>query len=69
MKKTKIKAYKKPQNCSDLLVKKCDKEIWQEQMNAQDRDKDRKLQKIQGEFSKQHFAICEVTNNLANLKK
>ena len=58
-----MKTYKKPQNCSDLLVKKCNKEIWQERMNAQDRNKDLKVQKVQGAF-----AICEVTNNLINLK-
>ena len=46
--KTKMKTYKKPQNCSDLLVKKCNKEIWQERMNAQDRNKDLKVQKVQG---------------------
>ena len=40
--------YKKPQNCSDLLVRKCNKEIWQERMNAQDRNKDLKVQKVQG---------------------
>ena len=45
--KTKMKTYKKLQNCSDLLVKKCNKEIWQERMNAQDRNKDLKVQKFQ----------------------
>ena len=43
-----MKTYKKPQNCSDLLVKKCNKEIWQERMNAQDRNKDLKVHKVQG---------------------
>ena len=42
--KTKIKIYKKTLNCSDLLVKKYNKEIWQEQINAQDRNKDLKVQ-------------------------
>ena len=63
-----MKTYKKPQNCSDLLLKKCNKEIWQERMNAQDRDKDLKVQKVQGAVLKGAFAICEVTNNLINLK-
>ena len=66
--KTKMKTYKKPQNCSDLLVKKCNKEIWQERMNAQDRNKDLKVQKVQGAVLKGAFAICEVTNTLINLK-
>ena len=42
-----MKTYKKPQNCSDLFVKKSNKEIWQERMNAQDRNKDLKVQKVQ----------------------
>ena len=66
--RTKMKTYKKPKNCSDLLVKKCNKEIWQERMNAQDRNKDLKVQKVQGAVLKGAFAICEVTNTLINLK-
>ena len=63
-----MKAYKKPQNCSDLPVEKCNKEIWREQMNAQDRNNDLKVQKVHGEILKGATAICEVTNNLINLK-
>ena len=66
--KTKMKTYKKPQNCSDLLVKKCNKEIWQERMNSQGRNKNLKVQKTQGVVLKGAFAICEVTNTLINLK-
>ena len=67
--KTKMKTYKKtPQNRSDLLVKKCNKEIWQEQMNVQDRSKALKVQKVQGEVLKGAFTICEATNTLINLK-
>ena len=66
--KTKIKTYKIPQNCSDLLVKKCNKDIWQERMNAQDRNKGLKVQKFQGAVLKGAFAICEVPNTLINLK-
>ena len=65
---TEMETYKKPQNCSDLLVKKCNKEIWQERMNSQYRNKDLKVQKVQGVFLKGAFAICEVTNTLINLK-
>ena len=49
-------------------MKKCSKEIWQERMNAQDRNKDLKVQKVQGAVLKGAFAICEVTNTLINLK-
>ena len=37
-------------------------------MNAQDHNKDLKVQKVQGTVLKGAFAICEVTNNLINLK-
>ena len=37
-------------------------------MNAQDRNKDLKVQKVQGAVLKGSFAICEVTNNLINIK-
>ena len=63
-----MKTCKKPQNCSDLLVEKCNKETWQERMNAQDRNKDLKVQKIQGAVLKRAFAICEVINTLTNIK-
>ena len=42
--------------------------MWQERMNAQDRNKDLKVQKVQAAVLKGAFAICEVTNNLINLK-
>ena len=50
--KAKMKTYEKPQNCSDFPVKKCNKEIWQERMNAQDLNK---YLKVQGQFSKEHL--------------
>ena len=37
-------------------------------MNAQDRNNDLKVQKVHGEILKGATAICEVTNNLINLK-
>ena len=52
-----MKTYKKPQNCSELLVKKCNKEIWQERMNTQDRNKDLEVQKVQGAVLKGAFTI------------
>ena len=55
--KTKMKAYKKPQNCSDLLVKKCNKNIWQERMNFQDRNKDLKAK---GPGGSSQRSICHL---------
>ena len=49
-------------------MKKCNKEIWQKRINAQDHNKDLKVQKVQGAVLKGAFAICEVTNTLINLK-
>ena len=49
---------------SDLLVKKFSKGIWQERMNAQDRNKELKVQKVSGAVLKGAFAICEVTNKV-----
>ena len=37
-------------------------------MNAQDRNKDLKVQKVQRTVLKGAFSICEVTNTLLNLK-
>ena len=45
--KTKMKTYNKTQNCSDLLVKKSNKDIWQERMNTQDCNKGPKVKKVQ----------------------
>ena len=58
-----MKRYKKPQNCSDLLMKKCNKEIWQKRMNAQDRNKDLKVQKFREQFSKGNlpFVKSQIT--------
>ena len=37
-------------------------------MNVQNRNKDLKVQKVQGAVLKGTFAICEVTNSPINLK-
>ena len=42
-----MKTYNKTQNCSDLLVKKSNKDIWQERMNTQDCNKGPKVKKVQ----------------------
>ena len=63
-----MKTYKESQNRSDLLVKKCNKEIWQERANPQNRIEDLKVQNVQELVLKGESAFCEVTNNLINLK-
>ena len=45
----------KIQNCFDLLVKKCNKEIWQEQINVQDINKGLNVQKSRGKLSMEHL--------------
>ena len=52
-----MKAYKKPQSCSDLLVKKCNKNTWQERMNFQDRNKDLKAK---GPGGSSQRSICHL---------
>ena len=37
-------------------------------MNAQDRNKDLKVQNVYGAVLKEAFVICEAINNLINLK-
>ena len=37
-------------------------------MNAQDRNEDLKVQKVQGGSSQRSIFHCEVTNNVINLK-
>lgn len=64
----KIKTYNKPQDIFDLLVIKCNKEIWQKRMNAQDRNKDLKVKNFYGAVLKGAFTICKVKKNLINLK-
>ena len=42
--------------------------MWQERMNAKDRNKDLKAQKVQGgAVLKGAFPICKVSNDLINL--
>ena len=66
--KIKVKTYKKTQNCSDFLVKKCTKKIFQKGLNAQDHNNDLKVQKVKGPILKGAFSICKVANDLINLK-
>ena len=42
--------------------------MWQERMNAKDRNKDLKAQKVQGAVLKRAFPICKTSNDPINLK-
>ena len=44
--KDKMKIYARPENCSSLVVKKCNKEIWQAHLTSRNRAKDLLFQKI-----------------------
>ena len=50
-----MKTYKKPLNYPDLLVQKCNNEIWQERMNAQNRKKSAKSR--EGNFQR---SVCHL---------
>ena len=51
-----------------LLLKKCNKEIWQTHLTSRDRAKDLCFQKIQTAVLKGTFAITQVTSDLVKLK-
>ena len=58
-----MKTYKKLQNYSDILVKKFNKEIWPEWINAQDRNKLQNVQKPESEKSprgRSQRSICHL---------
>ena len=64
----KTKIYAKPENCGSLVVKKCNKEIWQAHLTFRDRAKDLRFQKIQTAVLKGTIAITQVTSDLVKLK-
>ena len=66
--KDKIRVYARPTNCSSLVVKKCNKEIWQDNLTSKDRAKDLRFQKIQIAVIKGTIAITQVTSDLVKLK-
>ena len=55
----KMKIYARPENCSSVLVKKCNKEIWQAHLTSTDRAKDLCFQKIQRAVLKDTIAITQ----------
>lgn len=59
--KNKMKNYKKPKNCLDLIVeKKYNNVIWTERMNSMGRNRKLKVKKRQVASVKGAFVICEV---------
>ena len=66
--KDKMKIYARPENCSSLVVKKCNKDIWQAHLTSKDRAKDLRFQKVQKAVLKGTIAISQVTSDLVKLE-
>ena len=67
--KLEMEIFKLSQSSADLLVKKCNEEIWQDRVSARDYNKELKTQKIHLTVLKGAFAKSEAPSNLINLKK
>ena len=62
--------YKQPENCKNLFVKKCNTEIWSEQLSVKQRTKDLQQQKIQLNLVKGGCAITRsMARNIIDIKK
>ena len=66
--KDKMKIHARPENCSSLVVTKCNKENWQAHLTSRDRTKDLRFHKIQTAVLKGTIAITQVTSDLVKLK-
>ena len=66
--KDKMKIYDRPENGSSLVVKKCNKEVWQAHLTSGGRAKDQRFQKIQTALLEGTIAITQVTSDLVKLK-
>ena len=66
--KDKMNIYARSENWSSLVVKKCNKEIWQAYLTSRDRAKDLRFLKIQTAVLKGTIAITQVTSDLVKLK-
>ena len=65
-----LEAYPKPENCKNLIVRRCNEEIWKHKsLQAQTRQKDLKNQRNQNTLLKGAVAIAKVADNLINLKR
>ena len=67
--KNKMKIYGSPETFSSLVVKKCNKEIWQAHVTSKDRSKSLRFRKIQTTVLKGTIAITQVTSDLVKLKR
>ena len=56
------------ENCSSLVVKKRNKEIWQAHLTSRDREKDLRFQTSQTAVLKSTITITQVTSDLVKLK-
>lgn len=59
----------RPKNCDTLVVKKCNPEIWSQQLRSNHRSKDLKLQKVQMYNIKGASAAINCTSQLLKLRK
>ena len=63
-----MKIYARPENCSSLVIKNYNKEIWQAHLTFRGMAKDLRFQKIQIAALKGTIAITQVTSDLVKLK-
>ena len=61
--------YHRPENCSHFLVKKCNTEIWSEQLSVKQRTKDLQQHKVQLNLIKSGCAVIGITQSIINIKK
>ena len=66
--KDKMKIYGSTENYGSLVVKKCNKEIWQAHITSKGSSKDLRIRKIQTAMLKGTNAITQVTSDLVKLK-
>ena len=66
--KDKIKIYARPKNCSSLVAKKCNKEIWQAHLTSKDKAKDLHFRRIRTAVLKGTITITQVTSDLVKMK-
>ena len=63
-----MKIYTRQENCSSLVAKICNKEIWHAHLISKDRAKDLRLRKNSNSCAKKHQCHYEDTSDLVKLK-
>ena len=66
--KGKMADYNRPDNCSTMVVKKCNKELWNDQLHAKHRATDIRHIKIQNNALKGGIALAQVADQLLKLR-